>query len=69
MLDEVTPIDAAIAEKASQLRGESRSLRLPDALVLAAASEHPSVDRVISADRGWKRIGGLDCAVELITAG
>ncbi len=48
----LVPIDAAIAERAAVLRGD-RSLRLPDALVLATAEEL-DVDLVLTGDRRWR---------------
>lgn len=51
-IDTMTP---AIARAAAQLRGESRSLRLPDALVLATADEL-AADVVLTGDESWARI-------------
>ena len=48
----VTP---AIARTAAKLRSESRSLRLPDALVLATAEELDA-DTVLIGDESWARI-------------
>lgn len=45
----------AIARAAAKLRSESRSLRLPDALVLATAEEL-GVDVVLTGDESWARI-------------
>lgn len=45
----------AIAQAAAQLRSASRSLRLPDALVLATADELEA-DRVLTGDASWARI-------------
>jgi predicted nucleic acid-binding protein len=51
-IDTMTP---AIARAAAQLRSESRSLRLPDALVLATADELEA-DAVLTGDESWARI-------------
>ena len=51
-LEVLTP---AIARAAAKLRSESRSLRLPDALVLATAEEL-GVDVVLTGDESWTRI-------------
>ncbi len=48
----VTP---AIARAAAGLRARHRSLRLPDALVLATADELGAA-RVLTADRAWAKI-------------
>jgi predicted nucleic acid-binding protein len=47
----------AVARVAAKLRSESRSLRLPDALVLATADELDA-DIVLTGDESWARIGG-----------
>jgi uncharacterized protein with PIN domain len=45
----------AIARRAAQLRGESRRVRLPDALVLATADELEA-DNVLAGDASWGQI-------------
>ena len=59
---QVVPIDRPIAERAASLRARERSLRLPDALVLACG-EIMGADAVLSGDRRWR---GFD-RVELIS--
>lgn len=51
---ELVPIDERIAVKSAEIRGEARSLRLPDALVLACG-EILDADVVLTADRRWAR--------------
>jgi predicted nucleic acid-binding protein len=51
-LEVLTP---AIARAAAKLRSKSRSLRLPDALVLATANELQA-DLVLTGDESWPRI-------------
>jgi predicted nucleic acid-binding protein len=58
-LEAMTP---AIARAAAQLRSASRSLRLPDALVLATG-DALEADCVLSGDASWARISDR---VELI---
>ena len=53
-IEETTP---SIVRAAAQLRGESRSLRLPDALVIATADELEA-DRVLTGDESWSRVSG-----------
>jgi predicted nucleic acid-binding protein len=48
-IEAMTP---AIARAAARLRGDSRSLRLADALVLATADE-VAADRVLTGDESW----------------
>lgn len=49
---EIVPLDVDTATTAARLRARHRSLRLPDALVIATAAEH-GADRLITTDRGW----------------
>lgn len=51
-LEALTP---AIARAAAKLRSDSRSLRLPDALVLATAEEL-GADVVLTGDESWAQI-------------
>jgi predicted nucleic acid-binding protein len=48
----VVDFDEEIATQAAVLRARHRSLKLPDALVIATA-EHASADRLITTDRKW----------------
>lgn len=50
----VDPIDRAMADAAARLRASHRSLRLPDALLLAAAAQMDG--DVITTDRALRRI-------------
>lgn len=50
----IDPIDRAMADAAARLRATHRSLRLPDALLLAAA--HQVNGEVITTDRALGRI-------------
>lgn len=51
----VAPLDAGIAERAAALRAAHRSLKLPDALVIATA-DVLSAASVLTADRSWLRV-------------
>jgi predicted nucleic acid-binding protein len=51
----IEPTTPAIARSAAKLRSESRSLRLPDAFVLATADELDA-DRVLTGDESWVSI-------------
>jgi predicted nucleic acid-binding protein len=50
----IEPITATIARAAARLRGRSKSLRLPDALVLATADEL-GAEMVLTGDASWAR--------------
>lgn len=49
---DIEPLDEEIAVAAAGIRGRHRSLKLPDALVIATAG-HLMADHVITTDRGW----------------
>jgi predicted nucleic acid-binding protein len=51
------PMTPPIARAAAQLRGKSRSVRLPDALVLATA-DVLEADILLSGDESWVPISG-----------
>lgn len=57
------PVDEDVAVTAARLRATHRSLRLPDALVLATAAA-VEADTVLSGDEQWLRI---DSRVQLIS--
>ena len=50
----IEPITVTIARAAARLRGRSKSLRLPDALVLATADEL-GAEMVLTGDASWAR--------------
>lgn len=54
----IIPLDEQIAVSAAQLRAASRSLRLPDALVIATAIEF-SADQLVTTDRKWPSASAL----------
>ena len=51
----VEPISADIAERAAVLRAAHRSLKLPDALVIATADALEAT-LLLTADRTWTRV-------------
>lgn len=57
------PLDESVAVSAARLRARHRSLRLPDALVLATADVRDA-QAVLTGDKKWEHI---DTRVELIT--
>jgi predicted nucleic acid-binding protein len=66
LVSEVLPVAEADAERAARLRAAHRSLRMPDALILAAAECHPDVDSVLTGDAAMAGVRGLDCQVTLL---
>jgi predicted nucleic acid-binding protein len=49
---QIAPLDAEVAEAAADLRARHRSLKLPDALVIATAATLEA-DHLVTTDRGW----------------
>ncbi len=64
---EITPADAEVARRAATLRARHRSLRLPDALVIATAG-YLAADLLITTDAGWPtaRALGVSCRIERV---
>ena len=58
----VVALDAEIATRAAVLRSRHRSLRLPDALVIATAA-NSGADRLITTDRKWPTVKAMKLAV------
>jgi predicted nucleic acid-binding protein len=58
LLVRIEPLTDDIAEVAAQMRAKHRTLRLPDALVIATA-EHLAADELVTADRRWRRLSPL----------
>jgi predicted nucleic acid-binding protein len=64
LIDEVYSVDRAVAERAAQLRSQTPSLRLPDALILATAYLHDA-DLVVTGDHRWSGVD-ISSRVELL---
>ncbi len=60
----VVELDADIAVRAARLRARHRTLKLPDALVLATA-EQSAADRLITTDRKWPTAKALKMTVSI----
>ena len=55
IIDDVHPIDRETARAAAELRARHRSLRLPDAFVLAVG-KILQASAVLTADQAWQRV-------------
>jgi predicted nucleic acid-binding protein len=66
LVSEILPVGTAGAERAARLRADHRSLRMPDALILAAADGHPDVEILLTGDADLAAVGGLSCRVSLL---
>jgi predicted nucleic acid-binding protein len=67
LIAENLPVDVATAERAAELRTAHRSLRMPDALILAAADIHPDVDALLTGDAEFAAVGGISCRIDLLS--
>lgn len=66
LISEVLPVDTTVADQAAQLRSRLKSLRMPDALILATAESGQEVDLIVTGDAKVPKVPGLDCAVHLL---
>ncbi|HEY5288362.1 MAG TPA: PIN domain-containing protein [Solirubrobacteraceae bacterium] len=66
LIRDLLPVDRPVATRAAKIRGERRSLPMPDALILASADLHPDIDTVVCGDGDWSKVPGLACKVELL---
>ncbi len=60
----VVHLDEEIATQAAMLRARHRSLKLPDALVIATA-ESSSADRLVTTDRKWPTAKAMRLSVSI----
>ena len=66
LISAVLPVDTAVADVAAGLRSHSKSLRMPDALIVATAETNPETRLVVTGDRQVGRLAGLRCKVRLL---
>jgi predicted nucleic acid-binding protein len=66
LLSAVLPVDVAVADMAADLRSRFKSLRMPDALILATAEMDPDVDLIVTGDRQLTKVSGLRVGVRLL---
>lgn len=66
LVDEVVPVDVEVARRASELRAEKTSLRMPDAMILATADLREDIQLVLCADARWAKVTSLNARVELL---
>lgn len=63
----ILSVDMEIAAKAAELRSRLKSLRMPDALILATADIAPEVELVLTGDRQMERVSGLACQIQVLS--
>lgn len=66
LLSAVLPVDVAVADKAADLRSRFKSLRMPDALILATAETDTDVDLIVTGDQQLAKVSGLSVKARLL---
>ena len=66
LLSAVLSVDVAVADKAAELRSRFKSLRMPDALILATAATDPEVDLIVTGDQQLTKVSGIKVDVRLL---
>jgi predicted nucleic acid-binding protein len=66
LLSAVLPVDTAVADTAADLRSRFKSLRMPDALILATAETEPEVDLLVTGDQQLTKVSGLGVEMRLL---
>jgi predicted nucleic acid-binding protein len=66
LIDEVYGVDRPVAERAAELRSQTPSLKMPDALILATA-DLQRADLVVTGDDRWPGVD-IGSRVELLVA-
>jgi predicted nucleic acid-binding protein len=63
LISAILPVDVAVADRAADLCSRFRSLRMPDALILASADTEASVELIVTGDQQIAKVTGLSCTV------
>jgi predicted nucleic acid-binding protein len=66
LISDVLPVDMAVADMAAELRSRRKSLRMPDAMILAVSELQPEVGLVVTGDQQVARVKGLKCKIQLL---
>jgi predicted nucleic acid-binding protein len=66
LISAILPVNVHVADRAAALRARFRSLRMPDALIIASADTEASVDLIITGDQQIAKVSGLSCTVRLL---
>jgi len=66
LISDVLPVDENVADVAADLRARRKSLRMPDAMILATAEIQPEVGLVLTGDLEATKVRGLTCKVQLL---
>lgn len=64
----IVPVDVAIGDCAARLRAGTKSLAMPDALIVATAEINPEVELLVSGDGDVAKVKDLGCPIHLVVA-
>ena len=68
VVSHIIPVDVEIADRAAELRAAERSLRMPDALIVATADLDPELELLLTGDQLVGKLKNLRCEVQLLPA-
>lgn len=68
VISRIVPVDPEVADRASALRAGTRSLQMPDALIVATAELDAEAEALLTGDRAVAKLRGLQCDVRLLSA-
>jgi predicted nucleic acid-binding protein len=66
LISDVLPVNMNVGEVATDLRSRRKSLRMPDAMILATAEIQPDVGLVVTGDQKATEVAGLRFKVKLL---
>lgn len=67
LVSAVLPVDVAVADIASRLRAQNRTLRMPDAMIFATAEANAEIGLIVTGDAGAVKIIDFDCPIQLLS--
>jgi predicted nucleic acid-binding protein len=68
VISRIVPVDVEIADRAAELRAGTKSLQMPDALIVATADLDSEVDLLLTGDRAVAKLEGLRCDARLLAS-
>jgi len=66
LISEILPVDTKVAEKAADLRSKRKSVRMPDALILATAELHPEISLLVTGDQRAAKAAGSNVKITVL---
>lgn len=66
LISEILPVDAEVADKTADFRARRKSLRLPDALILATTELHSEARLIVTGDQAATKLAETSFKVKLL---